>query len=49
MSQFRNLLHADSAGPAWQRAYHTSSYALAGLLPAGLVSPEGGILAKVRL
>lgn len=41
------ILMADAAGPAWQKAYHTSSYALAGLLPAGLVSPEGGALAKV--
>ena len=48
MSQFNKVLMADNAGPAWQRAYHTSSYALAGLLPAGLVSPEGGVLAKVR-
>lgn len=44
---FSKVLTADSAGPAWQRAFHTSSYALAGLIPAGLVSPEGGVLAKV--
>lgn len=43
----RKVLFADSAGSQWQRAFHTSSYALAGFLPAGLVSPEGGVLAKV--
>jgi hypothetical protein len=41
------LLFADSAGPAWQKAYSNSHYGLAALLPASLVSPSDGAIAKV--
>lgn len=41
------LLFADSAGPAWQKVYSNSHYALAALLPASLVSPQDGAIAKV--
>ena len=34
------LIFADSAGPAWQKVYNNSHYALAALLPASLVSPQ---------
>lgn len=34
------LIFADSAGPAFQRVYNNSHYALAALLPASLVSPQ---------
>ena len=41
------LLFADSAGPGWQKLYSNSHYALAALLPASLVSPSDGPIAKV--
>jgi hypothetical protein len=41
------LLFADSAGPGFQRIYANSSYALAALVPASLVSPPDGAIAKV--
>lgn len=41
------LLFADSAGPAWQKVYNNTHYALAALLPASLVSPQDGAIAKV--
>lgn len=34
------LIFADSAGPAFQRIYNNSHFALAALLPASLVSPQ---------
>lgn len=43
------LIFADSAGPAFQRIYNNSHFALAALLPASLVSPQvwatAGVLA----
>lgn len=41
------LLFADSAGPAWQKMYNNTHFALAALLPASLVSPQDGAIAKV--
>lgn len=41
------LLFADSAGPAFQKVYHNSGYALAALVPATLVSPSDGAIAMV--
>lgn len=41
------LLFADSAGPSFQKIYGTSHFALAALVPASLVSPPEGAIAKV--
>lgn len=41
------VLFADSAGSAFQKAYSTTHFALAALLPASLVSPQDGPIAKV--
>ncbi|PRW05913.1 Succinate dehydrogenase [ubiquinone] cytochrome b small mitochondrial [Chlorella sorokiniana] len=41
------LIFADSAGPTFQRIYNNSHFALAALLPASLVSPQDGPIAKV--
>ncbi|KAL4425151.1 hypothetical protein ABPG77_008256 [Micractinium sp. CCAP 211/92] len=41
------LIFADSAGSAWQKLYNNSHFALAALLPASLVSPQDGAIAKV--
>ncbi|EFN51061.1 hypothetical protein CHLNCDRAFT_141411 [Chlorella variabilis] len=41
------LLFADSAGAPWQKVYSNSHYALAALLPASLVSPQGGAIRKM--
>ena len=38
------LIFADSAGPAFQRIYNNSHFALAALLPASLVSPQVRVL-----
>lgn len=41
------ILFADSAGPAFQKAYNQTHFALAALVPATLVSPQDGQIAKV--
>jgi hypothetical protein len=41
------LLFADAAGPRVQKLYSQSHYALAGLVPATLVSPSDSIPAKI--
>lgn len=41
------LLFSDAAGPQIQKLYGNSHYALAALVPASLVSPSDGMLAKV--
>lgn len=41
------ILFSDAAGPQIQKLYGNSHYALAALVPASLVSPSDGMLAKV--
>lgn len=41
------VLFADQAGKQFQSIYHKSHYALAGLLPLGLISPTDSAPAKL--
>ena len=43
MSALHKVLYADAAGHSFQKVYGASHVALAGLLPAGLVSPTGSV------
>lgn len=47
MSFASRVVHADSAGPRFQKVYNQSHVVLAALLPAALVSPQGSIPQKV--
>ncbi len=41
------MLFSESAGPSVHKLYNQSHYALAGLIPATLVSEDRGLFAKV--